>query len=58
MGEEGEGSGVKGGGKWGERGREVGIRYPPPCPPPFCTKHNVPNFLAFQSFWMFFKINV
>ena len=28
MGGEGEGSGVKGGGKWGERGREVGIGYP------------------------------
>ena len=29
MGGEGEGSGVKGGGKWGERVREVGIGYPP-----------------------------
>ena len=32
MGGEGEGSGVKGGGKWGERGREVGIGYPPVHP--------------------------
>ena len=36
MGGEGEGSGVKGGGKWGERGREVGGGYPP-CPPPLLT---------------------
>ena len=28
MGLEGEGSGGRGGGKWGKRGREVGIRYP------------------------------
>ena len=28
MGLEGEGSGGRGGGKWGERGREVGIGYP------------------------------
>ena len=32
MGGEGEGSGVKGGGKWGERGREVGVAYPPVHP--------------------------
>ena len=32
MGGEGEGSGLKGGGKWGERGREVGIGYPPVHP--------------------------
>ena len=37
MGEKGEGSGGKGGGKWGERGREVGgrelgIGYPPVHP--------------------------
>ena len=29
MGEKGEGSGGKGGGKWGERGRELGMGYPP-----------------------------
>ena len=40
MGEKGEGSGWKGGGKWGERGREVGEKGEgtgngvPPCPPP------------------------
>ena len=28
MGGDGEGSGGRGGGKWGERGREVGIGYP------------------------------
>ena len=28
MGEKGEGSGGEGGGKWGERGREVGMGYP------------------------------
>ena len=33
MGEKGEGSGGEGGGKWGERGRELGMGYPP-CPPP------------------------
>ena len=32
MGGEGEGSGVKGGGKWGERGREVGVGYSPVHP--------------------------
>ena len=32
MGGEGEGSGVKGGGKWGERGREVGLGTPPVHP--------------------------
>ena len=32
VGGEGEGSGVKGGGKWGERGREVGVGYPPVHP--------------------------
>ena len=40
MGEKGEGSGGKGGGKWGRRGREVGGKGEgtgngaPPCPPP------------------------
>ena len=32
MGLEGEGSGGRGGGKWGERGREAGIGYPPVHP--------------------------
>ena len=32
MGEKGEGSGGEGGGKWGERGRELGIGYPPVHP--------------------------
>ena len=32
MGGEGEGSRVKGGGKWGERGREVGVGYTPVHP--------------------------
>ena len=32
MGLEREGSGGRGGGKWGERGREVGIGYPPVHP--------------------------
>ena len=32
MGLEGEGSGGRGGGKWGERGREVGVGYPPVHP--------------------------
>ena len=32
MGEKGEGSGGDGGGKWGERGRELGMRYPPVHP--------------------------
>ena len=40
MGVRGEGSGGQGGGKWGKRGREVGVRGEgsgeclPPCPPP------------------------
>ena len=44
MGEKGEGSGGDGGGKWGERGREVGGKGEgtgngvPPCPPPpYCA---------------------
>ena len=32
MGEKGEGSGREGGGKWGERGRELGMGYPPVHP--------------------------
>ena len=32
MGEKGEGSGGKGGGKWGERGKELGMGYPPVHP--------------------------
>ena len=32
VGAKGEGSGGRGGGKWGQRGREVGIRYPPVNP--------------------------
>ena len=32
MGVKGEGSGGKGGGKWVERGRELGIGYPPVHP--------------------------
>ena len=32
MGEKGEGSGGEGGGNWGERGRELGIGYPPVHP--------------------------
>ena len=43
MGVRGEGSGGQGGGKWGKRGREVGVRGEgsgeclPPCPPPLYT---------------------
>ena len=32
MGEKWEGSGGEGGGKWGERGRELGMGYPPVHP--------------------------
>ena len=32
MGEKGEGSGGEGGGKWGKRGRELGMGYPPVHP--------------------------
>ena len=32
MGEKGEGGGGKGGGKWGERGRELGMGSPPVHP--------------------------
>ena len=32
MGEKGEGSGGEEGGKWGERGRELGMGYPPVHP--------------------------
>ena len=32
MGEKREGSGGEGGGKWGERGRELGMGYPPVHP--------------------------
>ena len=40
MGGEGEGSGVRGGGKWGKTGREVGIGYP----------LSTPSFVDFQYF--------
>ena len=58
MGLEGEGSGGKGGGKWGERGREVGLKgegsggWVPPCPPPQIRRNvgfgiaKTPNFRA------------
>ena len=38
MGEKGEGSGGEGGGKWGERGRELGMGYPPVHPLTFGLK--------------------
>ena len=43
MGEKGEGSGGEGGGKWGERGRELGMGYPPvhPLILKFLCKHFV-----------------
>ena len=51
---EGKGSGGRGGGKWGERGREEGIGYLP-CPPPqskplmklktFATVHNLMKYM-------------
>ena len=40
MGEKGEGSGAEGGGKWGERGRELGMGYPP-VHPLSINHHNV-----------------
>ena len=46
MGEKGERSGGKGGGKWGKRGREVGGKGEgsgngvPPCPPPLIIDQN------------------
>ena len=43
MGLEGEGSGGRGGGKWGERGREVGVGYPPVHPLISVTKGKVSN---------------
>ena len=48
MGEKGEGSGGEGGGKWGERGRELGMGYPPVHPlikrlfwPPMRSKNKI-----------------
>ena len=37
MGEKGEGSGGEGGGKWGERGRELGMGYPMTTPSDFVS---------------------
>ena len=42
MGEKGEGSGGDGGGKWGERGRELGMWYPPVHPLILCTRRLQP----------------
>ena len=41
---EGDGSGDRGGGRWGERGREVGIGYPPVHP--LNTSWYVRDFIA------------
>ena len=38
MGEKGEGSGGTGGGKWGERGRELGMGYPPLSTPSYIPR--------------------
>ena len=40
MGEKGEGTGGKGGGNWGERGRELGMGYPPVHPLKANTVHD------------------
>ena len=50
MGEKGEGSGGEGGGKWGERGRELGMGYPLSTPSfynPLVMKYY--NVLAYFS---------
>ena len=41
MGEKGEGSGGEGGGNWGERGRELGMGYPPVHPLCFRGKYRI-----------------
>ena len=41
MGEKGEGSGGEGGGKWGERGRELGMGYPPVHPLKYVMSTNI-----------------
>ena len=46
MGEKGEGSGGEGGGKWGERGRELGMGYPPVHPLKDWTFH-----VSFSSYF-------
>ena len=51
MGGEGEGSGVRGGGKRGARGREVGVRgegsggWGPPCPPPHLSVFHSSSYI-------------
>ena len=53
MGGEGEGSGVKGGGKWGWRGREVGIGYPLSTP-----SHFIVHFYKSKSITLIENINM
>ena len=43
MGEKGEGSGGEGEGKWGDRGRELGMGYPPVHP--LIDSYNLPHAL-------------
>ena len=49
---------MKGGGKWGERGREVGIGYPPVHPLTFQTEgvHNSSYIYIFLYYYYYFFI--
>ena len=53
MGLEGEGSGGRGGGKWGERGREVGVGYPPVHPLFFDLNKNISIYLQYKTIHAF-----
>ena len=44
MGENGEGSGGEGGGKWGKRGRELGMGYPPVHPLVTGSRRNISKY--------------
>ena len=51
MGQKGEGSGGEGGGKWGERERELGMGYPPVHP--LYTSHFEVKFTEGRKFIKF-----
>ena len=50
VGLEGEGSGGRGGGKWGERGREVGVGYPPVHPLNNAKYYIIHNRMKYETY--------
>ena len=57
MGEKGEGSGGEGGGKWGERGRELGMGYPPVHPLTINSGCTITETSTLEQFCIFLNIS-